>query len=170
MKNKMYRVLMGDGVPAYLNIKPHAAMLASMRAAMTTSRRYSREHDELAALAYVRWLAARDGLELPTADAKQPGWTAGYSRCGGYGTVLLKFELGWVEGERRGRICALVWEEGFFSEHHDVQRIRRGKPVTVSERCNPIWVAEKQLLRIEIPNWDHVPAVVDISEQKRSAA
>lgn len=168
MKNKMHRVLMGDGVPTYLNHKPSPAMLSAMRAAMTTSRAYSREHDEETALAYVTWLAARDGLELPKADATRPGWR-GYGRTGGHGNILLNFESGWIDGERRGRIRALVWEQGFFSEYRDVQRIRRGKPVTLSERCEPYWVMEKQLLRFEIPNWDHVPAVHETTQQELAA-
>jgi hypothetical protein len=165
------RVLMGDGVPTYLNHKPSRAMLAAMQAAMTTSRAYSPERATETALAYVRWLAERDGITLPKETA---GRTPGRFSSDG---TRLEVEWGYVETPGKSwrsgqRIRALRWVDGIYSEYRDVQRIRRGKPVTISERCEPYWVPDpdKTPLRIEIPNWDHVPNVLSERELCEVAA
>jgi hypothetical protein len=168
-RNKMVRVLMGDGVPTLLNFKPSSPMLAAMRAAMSTSRAYVQEHEEATALAYATWLAKRDGVEVPKVDGTRPARSYSWS-CSGRDGVLVFFEWDWVEGERRARVRAVRWESGSWAEYRDVQRMRRGKPVTVSQRCEPYWVTGREVLRIDIPNWDHVATATELAQSGELAA
>lgn len=146
MKTKMHRVMMGDGVPAYLNIKPSPGMLAAMRAAMTTSRAYSRERHELAALAYMTWWARSRQIPIPNAQISP-----------GYGVkVLARVIWGWCDAENKQRPCAIQYETGRYESESLYNS--RGKFKGYGPTC---WHPEKVLLTLAIPNWDHVPAVHD---------
>lgn len=140
------------------------ATMAAMRAEIAPSRAHDPELELRKALGYVEWLANRDGFELPKETAARSA-----SRYGSDG-VRLEIEWGYIETPGKSwrsgqRIRALRWVEGIYSEYRDRQRIRRGKPVTVSERCKPYWVPDpdKVPVRVEIPNWDHTPTVEQVA-------
>lgn len=155
MRQKMHRVLMGDGVPTYLNYKPSPAMLSAMRAAMTTSRKYSRAHDELTALAYVTWLARSRWIPIPNA-AISPG----------YGVeVLARVIWDWCAAAEKSRPRAVQYETGSWGS--EMLYSPRGKFKGYGDTK---WTTDKVLLRLEIPNWDHVPTMHEITLEQRNAA
>jgi hypothetical protein len=154
-RNKMHRVLMGDGVPTYLNYKPSPAMLSAMRAAMSTSRAYSRDHHELTALAYMTWWARSRQIPIPNA-AISPG----------YGVeVLARVIWDWCDAAEKTRPRAVQYETGSWGS--EMLYSPRGKFKGYGETK---WTTEKVLLRLEIPNWDHVATVHEVTQPEQVAA
>lgn len=155
---------MVEGVRMPICFTPSPAMARAMRAPLySATPKYTQQHQEGDARAYAEFLARRDGVEIPLETATRGSQ---YSRHNG---VLVQFESGWLESTNRRRTRAVIWELGSWSEYRDVQRTHEGKPVMVSERCQPYWTAEKVLLRIEIPNWDHVATVAECNQQELAA-
>lgn len=131
-------VKLGDGVPCRLAYVPEAPMLNAMRAAMTTSRAYSQDADDAMAIAYASWLVRRSGATVPASS-----------------TVRAVVEREVPEGldwsPRNNRAKAVRWERG--GERSQQLYNARGK----FKGYGPSqWECDEILLRIEIPNWDHV--------------
>jgi hypothetical protein len=123
------------------------AMISAMRQAIVPSRAYCREHDDDSAIAYAKWLATRDGLEIPTARDVRAIVEREYITAAG---------PSW----RSWRPRAIRWEQG--AERSEMLYNPRGK----FKGYGPArWVCDAVLLRVEIPNWDHEPAVLDCSDE-----
>lgn len=122
------------------------AMISAMRQAIAPSRAYVVEDDDATAIAYARWLAGRHCLPLPGHDSRdaraivERGYPAGITTWGPrhYRAKAVRFETG---GE---------YTESLYNS--------RGKFKGYGPRR---WVCEQVLARIEIPNWDHIPTVIE---------
>lgn len=151
---------------------PHGlsrAMISAMRQAVAPSRAYCKAHDDDSAIAYAGWLARRDGLEVP---AFVPSDTQDGVRC----IVEREVPAGLDWSQRNMRAKAVRWEEGIvsYTRTETVWRTRKGQRVAVEQTIHlggaysgtkPDWHPKAVLLRIEIPNWDHIPTVLDCSDE-----
>lgn len=117
--------------------------IAAMRRPFMPDRAFRVEDDDAAAIAYARWLGGRDCLPMPgpwhrdikaIVERDVPAGLPWKTR--NYRAKAVRFETG---GER---------SESLYNS--------RGKFKGYGPRR---WVCDQVILRIEIPNWDHVPTV-----------
>lgn len=156
MARKMYRYLF-DGIPTYLNFKPSAGMLAAMRSGrrMGADRDSKRAREELEALAYMTWWARSRMIPIPNAAIKAA-----------YGvTVLARVEFDYTEETTEARPRWVSYETGSYGGkmlYSPGGKFRGYGPTK--------WHPDKVLLRLEIPHWDHVPTVRDVSAHAEEQA
>ena len=110
--------------------------------------RFSDDDRERTAIAYAKWIAARDGIVIPppTWGLKPRAiWSGVYSKT-------RKGKRGYAVFERRIRAVEWGREEDVYNTRKD------GRQGAWSHKA---WVSE---LTIELPHWDWQPEVIDTSE------
>jgi hypothetical protein len=116
------------------------------------------DYAALVAIKYAKWLAARDGIEIPRRLKTRPVW-------GGFYSAWRKRRQRYWDGVRTvevwcKRIQAVEWG-------HEEERYNQRKDGTQGAWTHNEWVAD---LRIDIPHWDFEHPPIEACEILDAAA
>ena len=145
-----FKAILG-GAPVRVSFKLSQAALASMSATQRMSSAYDQRYDDDVAVRYACWLAARDGIAVPTVTALSKSSSG----------VRVVVERGIPSGapcsNRAMRAKAVRFEKVTYNPGMNRGTWKR-----------PRWSEARQdvdavLLQIDIPHWDHIPICVEVS-------